>query len=557
MHDQPKRRRSSSDDVDDPAQQQPVPKRSRHHNRPEHITRLSDELFLRIASFLDLQALVAFQSVSRRCQRIAIDGQIWKALYHHRFVRPRASRFVGLRKQHQHHYNARNSRWLEDEGISQGVETNWKALYKLRDNWNRGNCGVREINITKVHAEDKPATTEDEEKSSTVMHSDETRENGTQTNTITEVHSPTPSSSSPTIPSLLVKLHEVCFGFCPVDSVCPSVYEDDTNMALRDTQGIVFTVDLTRGLRAWSLRNKSHDRRGSDETQDNLIATEELSSELVGAAPTAMAVDEESDDDGIANVTIGFDTGAFVVYQLDMRMPDEPAAFRTRYIHAATNIQGGNSSAITAMAMLGPYLSIMREQTWTIYDFSRPSRRRDSERGVAKTTVSGSKLENIGGTGLCQAHDTDPSKNAQCRMMPPKHLQAPKILSSLLSRTVWPPLSLSLRRSANRAILLASIVYAFPLYVSGWSVGIQELRFEGITMTSNIAERRPTDTTTTTAATPTCTSRIATAITPGFASTTSARDGSSGLAGSRSQSYPLPQQTVPLARPTSLSYSHP
>ena len=253
-------------------------------------------------------------------------------------------------------------------------------------------------------------------------------------------------------------------------------------------------------------------------------------------------MDEETDN-GIANVTVGFDTGAFIVYQLDMRIPDGEATFRARYIHAATATRDSNSSAVTAMAILGPYLSIMRGQNWSIYDFG-PSSWAQNSAGPAGVEAQ---------TGEDQDDIRDPSENApradndapesKARMrLPPRQLQTPQILSSLLSRTVWPPLSLSLRRSANRLVLLASIVYAFPLYVSGWSVGIQELRFDGITNT-----RTP----------PKCTSRIAIAVVPGFTAS-SARGGLTGSPGSGSQAYPrAPPQPVALARPTSLSYSHP
>lgn len=128
---------------------EPPPKRLRPNSIP-HIKRLSDELFLRIASFLPITDLTSCQMVSKRFSRIAIDGQIWKALFYRRFVRPRASRIPGLSRAPASslHYSSRNSRWLEDEGLVRTSATNWKDLYKLRHNWNRGICGVSEIDIT-------------------------------------------------------------------------------------------------------------------------------------------------------------------------------------------------------------------------------------------------------------------------------------------------------------------------------------------------------------------------------------------------------------------------
>jgi len=53
-------------------------------------------------------------------------------------------------------------------------------------------------------------------------------------------------------------------------------------------------------------------------------------------------------------------------------------------------------------------------------------------------------------------------------------LDPPRLLQSLHSRTVWPPMTLSVRPSSDT--VLVSIAYALPTYLSGWSVGIQEMR---------------------------------------------------------------------------------
>lgn len=124
-----------------------APKRHRP-NRTAPILHLSDELFLRIASHLQTRDLAAFQLVSHRCSRIAVDSQIWKKLYYHRFVRPRASRIPGLGRAQLGDYASRRSIWLEDEGIAREVGTNWKAQYRLRHNWGNGTCGIRKIDIS-------------------------------------------------------------------------------------------------------------------------------------------------------------------------------------------------------------------------------------------------------------------------------------------------------------------------------------------------------------------------------------------------------------------------
>ena len=65
-----------------------------------------------------------------------------------------------------------------------------------------------------------------------------------------------------------------------------------------------------------------------------------------------------------------------------------------------------------------------------------------------------------------------------------------RLLSSLKSQTAWPPLSLSLRVNASE--IVASIAYSLPTYLSGWSVGIQELR---MTPRGNILQSRLTSST--------------------------------------------------------------
>jgi hypothetical protein len=129
-----------------------APKRHRP-NRATPILHLSDELFLRIVSHLPTRDLASFQLVSHRCSRIAVDSQIWKALYYRRYVRPRASRIPGLLRGQLKDYASRRSVWLEDEGIAREAGTNWKAQYRLRHNWGNGSCGIREIDVAGEEAE--------------------------------------------------------------------------------------------------------------------------------------------------------------------------------------------------------------------------------------------------------------------------------------------------------------------------------------------------------------------------------------------------------------------
>jgi hypothetical protein len=116
------------------------------------LSQLSDELLLRILSFLPITDLNVCQRLSHKLKSIAADSQLWKALYYNRFVRPRASRLPGMRDADsapEHlHFSSKLSKWLDEENlIKRGKDTNWKKQYKLRNNWTKGNCNVSEIEV--------------------------------------------------------------------------------------------------------------------------------------------------------------------------------------------------------------------------------------------------------------------------------------------------------------------------------------------------------------------------------------------------------------------------
>ncbi|KOS19637.1 F-box/WD repeat-containing protein 7 [Escovopsis weberi] len=75
------------------------------------ISALSDELVLRIFSFLDIKGLVDISPVSRRFCALAADSQLWRK-----------------------------------DSDKEAVD--WKRLYKLRHNWARGQCAVQEVQVS-------------------------------------------------------------------------------------------------------------------------------------------------------------------------------------------------------------------------------------------------------------------------------------------------------------------------------------------------------------------------------------------------------------------------
>lgn len=314
------------------------------------------------------------------------------------------------------------------------------------------------------------------------------------------------------------------------------------------------TASSKYGLRAWRLH-------GSDE----LVAQTALYSNTVpfssAGAPTALAIDEESrleGDDGVVNVTVGFSDGSFTMYQLDISSK-QTAVFRIKYVHAMREHVGEitRATSITAMASLGPFLSTVAGHTWSIYEFYG---------SLPDGTSIGIDVMGVGrgvSNGGVDAVDNDSSSNS--RMMQSPH--APKLLTSLRSSTAWPPIALSLRRSIN-GTLLASIIYAHPLSTSGWSVGMQELRFWTSNGSSDIADNHKTTETALKE------SRIATAVPSGFTALSNLGDGASpgmssgrgagGMATGMDGVSPITGHSgrsqlfdPPLAQPTSLSYCHP
>ncbi|KAK2054591.1 F-box domain-containing protein [Colletotrichum caudatum] len=119
------------------------------------ISLLSDELLLRILSFLPISDLLGIAPVSRRFHHLSSDSQLWRTLYYHRFVLPRALRIPGLRngsarESTRVHYSARRTVWA-DGGWGRtggsGEFVDWKRQYKLRHNWASGKASVEELKV--------------------------------------------------------------------------------------------------------------------------------------------------------------------------------------------------------------------------------------------------------------------------------------------------------------------------------------------------------------------------------------------------------------------------
>lgn len=246
---------------------------------------------------------------------------------------------------------------------------------------------------------------------------------------------------------------------------------------------VVVTVDEVQGLKAWLMKG-----------EQRLLARLDLRSGRPDCPtfgiPTSLAIDESGGGVNALSISVGFSDGGFGIYTLR----NQEQTISCRYVHAASA-----NGAISAIAYASPYLVTMTNaQLLSLYSFPLDS--------------TNEHLDSI--------------------------LDPPRLLSSLKSYTSWPPLSISLR--ASPAAIIASIAYALPTYLSGWSVGLQELR---LAPNGSVTQ-----------------SRLTSAMIQGFSPLNSISPSfSSPCSGLDSSPAPGREDTVipTLTKPTSLSYSHP
>ncbi|GAB1312447.1 hypothetical protein MFIFM68171_02657 [Madurella fahalii] len=386
---------------------------------------LSDELLIRILSFLPLPHLLAVAPVSRRFYHLASDSQLWKALYYARFVLPRAMRIPGFREGvagsgagHRLHYSGRRTLWADgrrgglvrgeeggkkramdkesDTGSAQEREgedelkeevapqaVNWKRQYKIRYNWARGKCAVEELKLG---------------------------------------------------------------GDLGMDD------QGGRKMLVKVVEGVALTADGVEGLRAWDLKNR------------RLIAQIDTGDHEGDAAPSSIAIDDAEFEQGVLDVALGFTDGSFGVWRL---LTSEKRLMR-RYRHKKSS-----NGELIAMALSYPYLlTATKSVLISLYTFEVPSAAQ-TEQGVQ-------------GTG---PDEVERELKVEEKPLPPGHpetecLSAPYLLTSLDSHTSRPPLALSIRKTA--ATTIASVAYTFSTR-QGWSIGIQDLHISPQTTGSRSA----------------------------------------------------------------------
>lgn len=209
--------------------------------------------------------------------------------------------------------------------------------------------------------------------------------------------------------------HNWTRGNCAVNEIPVAEQASIPPAVVHMHKGSVFMADWKDGLRVCALKDSGK------------IAHRALSEDH-SSPPTSLAVDSPSSSNEESIAMVGFEDGSFSLYTF---RKDE-FSFRHRYKHP-----GSANGVIAAVAVSWPYvITLTATQVLTLYRCQQDWK-----------TMMGTKV-----------------------------LDPPRQLHSLQSRTVWPPLSASLRKLPGS--ILISIAFALPTYLSGWTVGIQEVKVD-------------------------------------------------------------------------------
>jgi hypothetical protein len=274
--------------------------------------------------------------------------------------------------------------------------------------------------------------------------------------------------------------HNWSQGQCSVSEIHLAERAPDQPLLVMMSDGIVYVADSLSGLRVWSSKSGQE-----------LLTTTSLA--VTGTdtlrLPLSMAIDSMDILNTHNRIAIGFEDGSFSLYALQ----SDRCSIKCLFTHPPST-----NGALSAIAYSSPYLLTMTEDhLLSLYVFEE----------LEETSLT---------------------------------LQAPQLLYSLRSHTAWPPISLSLRTTTTS--MTAAIAYSLPTYLSGWTVGVQELRL------SHKGELLD--------------SRLATAahgqsfmLSAGHStSLPTTRSPSPSVGNSR---IPAPISNPSISKPTSMSYSHP
>jgi hypothetical protein len=181
---------------------------------------------------------------------------------------------------------------------------------------------------------------------------------------------------------------------------------------------IAITADEASGLRAWSVKDQ----------EQTFIASTRFTVDEYGHGsnlrPSAISVEISVFNRGLLDIAVGFDDGTVGLYTMD---PE------TRQLTPKYLFQCFDKQAVSSLCQSGSTYILAMSDTHTLSLYKLPEPQEDLQTGK------------------------------------------PDLISVLKSHSNWKPISLRLRVTAEA--LIASISYAFPTYRSGWSVGLQELRW--------------------------------------------------------------------------------
>lgn len=291
--------------------------------------------------------------------------------------------------------------------------------------------------------------------------------------------------------------HNWSKGTCGISEVPVAEEPSIPPMLVQMHESTIFMVDEKDGLRAWTTKfGRKMLAKIPLHAPDNIAKPGPHSALTIDASPSGT---------GSTNIAVGFQDGSFSIYELDA----ETEQIRHRYTHEASS-----NGMLSAIALSFPYFASMTaNQLLSFYKFP--------ERLTLEPEA--------------------------------KILDPPRLVHSLHSRTVWPPMTLSIRPSSESVSV--SIAYALPTYLSGWTVGIQEMRMDlsGTLLDSRLASAidqhyRPL--TFSTAPQPTSPQTSGTTTTTTTEPQTPTRNNPFGSFAS-SEAHQIH------SKPTSLSYTHP
>lgn len=280
--------------------------------------------------------------------------------------------------------------------------------------------------------------------------------------------------------------HNWSIGACEVKEVHVAQKCSDPAMLVRLAESVVITADK-EGLKVWDLK------------KDTLVASQTFEK---GIVPTCLAIDEKDLDSRGVEIAVGFKTGGWGFWKLDKK------TITQLYIHPPSS-----NGRLSAVALVYPFLFTATDaQLLSLYTFAfKPPSTKLGENDVHDDAPVLDIPEDC-----TQAVEDSDATNMEDTLKP-------RLLASLQSHSSWPPIALSLRTTPST--LIASIAYSLPTYLSGYTLGLQELHLNLVTSA--------------------ITSRLTTALPQGFSSISLSP-----------QASPSPQQTH-TSPPTSLSYSHP